>query len=209
MMAMISGSRVLRAAGKAGTLYRDDKLGDHWQDTPASLFQHLGGAQDRQEPVGVHALAQAVEEDGQVVVIVHGLDAGLPEDLVAGALVVHLDRQVPSVVVTSELGGRDGPFLVGPADGPGRLVDQPAGQGRGGAAAGAPHALVLVAARGKIVLVAGVVLVQLLLQGLVYELGGEVPEAAVRVLGGELVLPGLVALALHLRQDALQVVLHW
>lgn len=87
---------------------------------------------DGQEPVRVHFLPQAIEEDGEVMEVVQLAWLYRKLNSVHGALVVHLHGQVAPVVVPPELGG----------------LDLPLGIGAGLLPAGLPHDLPLVAVHG-------------------------------------------------------------
>jgi len=89
------------------TLDGNDQLGNHRQHLCAALFQHVKDTLHGQEAVRVLLLANALEEDGQVVVVVKLHDVDLPEDLVGGA-VLDGDGQVTTVIEASEFRGRDG-----------------------------------------------------------------------------------------------------
>jgi hypothetical protein len=113
-MAMISASLVLRAAmgvrGRMLTLDGDDELGDDRQHLGASLLEHVEHTLYCEEAVGVLLLTDALEEDGQVVVVVQLLDLHLPVDLVLGT-VLNCNGQVTSVVEPSELTSGDQSLL--------------------------------------------------------------------------------------------------
>mmetsp|Transcript_90316 Transcript_90316/g.255383 ORF Transcript_90316/g.255383 Transcript_90316/m.255383 type:complete len:217 (+) Transcript_90316:236-886(+) len=104
---------VLIAAAQRG-LDRNDQLRDDRQDFGAALIKQVVDALHRQKAVGVLLLAEAVEEEGEVVVVVQLLHVDLPGDLAARASVVDLQRHVPAVVETPEFGRRDGAPLGGP-----------------------------------------------------------------------------------------------
>ena len=81
-MAMISGSLVFRAATLVnnGTLTfdGDDQLGNHGQHLGSSLLKHVEYSLNSKESVWVLLLSDALEEDGQVVVVVKLLDFNFP-----------------------------------------------------------------------------------------------------------------------------------
>ena len=81
-------------------------MGDDGEDFGSALFEHVESALDRQESVGVVLLAEAFEEDGQIVVVVKLSDLHFPPDLVLGTV---LDGQghITAVVEVTELTGRD------------------------------------------------------------------------------------------------------
>ena len=89
------------------TLDGDDQLGNHRQHLCAALFKHVKDTLHGQEAVGVLLLADALKEDGQVVVVVKLHNVDLPEDLVGGA-VLNSNGQVTAVVEASEFRGRNG-----------------------------------------------------------------------------------------------------
>jgi hypothetical protein len=108
VMATISGSRVFRAATKLKltalelTFNRNDELGDDGENLGSALLEHVKDTLHGQEAVRVLLLADALEEDGQVVVVVELLDLNLPVDAELGA-VLDGDGEVSAVVETTEL----------------------------------------------------------------------------------------------------------
>mmetsp|Transcript_72987 Transcript_72987/g.176111 ORF Transcript_72987/g.176111 Transcript_72987/m.176111 type:complete len:245 (-) Transcript_72987:370-1104(-) len=97
-------------------LDRDDQLRDHGQDLGAAVLQHVAHALHREEAVGLLLLPQAVEEDGQVVVVVELLNIHLPSDAVVHPPVLDLDGEVAALVESPELGvGGVGALLEGAA----------------------------------------------------------------------------------------------
>lgn len=98
------------------TLDRDDQLRNHGEHLGATLLKHVEDALHREEAVGVLLLANALEEDGQVVVVVKLHDIDLPEDAVLLA-VLNRDGQVTAVVEATELAGHDGAGLDGTSTG--------------------------------------------------------------------------------------------
>jgi len=85
---------VLRAAAKkmgsvkrdALTLDRDDKLGDDGEDLGATLLEHVKDTLDGEESVGILLLTDALEEDGEVMMVVELHHVDLPVDFVLGAV---------------------------------------------------------------------------------------------------------------------------
>mmetsp|Transcript_136744 Transcript_136744/g.381121 ORF Transcript_136744/g.381121 Transcript_136744/m.381121 type:complete len:382 (+) Transcript_136744:54-1199(+) len=110
-----------------------DELWHNRQDLRSALFEHVVGPLNSQEAVRVLLFAEAIEEDGQVVVVVQLLDLHLPDDLAPHGTVEDLDRHVPAVVKAPELRFRDGAPCCGPCargrarrqrrDGPAVLLD--------------------------------------------------------------------------------------
>jgi len=84
----------------------NDELWNDREDLGTALFKHVERALDRQESVWILLLANALEEDGEVVMVVEGHDVDLPEDLVRGA-VLDGNGQVSSVVEATELRWRN------------------------------------------------------------------------------------------------------
>ena len=75
VMAMISPSLVFKAATQHYTAWLltldgDNELRDHGQHLGASLFQHIENALHCQKSVWVLLLTDALEKDGQVVMVV-------------------------------------------------------------------------------------------------------------------------------------------
>lgn len=98
------------------TLDGDDQLRDDWEHLSAALLEHVEDALDRQESVRVLLLADALKEDGEVVVVVELLDLDLPVDAVLGA-VLDGDGEVAAVVEAAELARGDGAVVEGTGDG--------------------------------------------------------------------------------------------
>eukprot|EP00634_Sargassococcus_sp_CCMP2135_P007357 CAMPEP_0198661768 /NCGR_PEP_ID=MMETSP1467-20131203/43853_1 /TAXON_ID=1462469 /ORGANISM="unid. sp., Strain CCMP2135" /LENGTH=333 /DNA_ID=CAMNT_0044398233 /DNA_START=311 /DNA_END=1308 /DNA_ORIENTATION=+ len=90
-------------AGVEGGFDGDDELGNDGQDLLPAAGHHVVDALLGEEGVGLLHFAEAVEEDGQVVVEVQLLDVDLPRDAVRHAAVVDLDGQVPALVEPAEL----------------------------------------------------------------------------------------------------------
>jgi len=100
------------------TLDRDDQLGDDREHLSSTLLKHVEDTLDREEAVGVLLLADALEEDGQVVMVVELLDLNLPVDTELRAM-LNGNGEVAAVIETTELGGRNGSVVEGA--GPGLL----------------------------------------------------------------------------------------
>ena len=94
-------------SGVEGGLDGDDQLGDDRQHLGASLVEHVEHALDGQESVGVDLLANALEENGEVVVVVQLLYVHFPVDFILRA-VLDGHWQVASVVEQAELADGDG-----------------------------------------------------------------------------------------------------
>jgi len=80
----------------------DDELRDDGQDLAAAVLEHVEGALDREEAVRLLLLAQAVAEDGEVVVVVELLNVHLPLNLIADARVLDRDGKVSALVEPTE-----------------------------------------------------------------------------------------------------------
>jgi hypothetical protein len=115
VMEIISTSRVFKATIEQRLLKQrsvkvtfdgDDQLRDDREHLSTALLKHVEDALDREEPVRVLLLTDALEEDGQVMVVVKLLDLYLPVDAVLGA-VLNGDGEISSVVEATEFGGRD------------------------------------------------------------------------------------------------------
>ena len=85
------------------TLDGDDELWDDWKDLGSTLFKHIEGSLHREESVWVLLLTDALEEDGEVMMVVKGHDVDLPEKLVGGT-VINGDWEITPVVETAEFG---------------------------------------------------------------------------------------------------------
>jgi hypothetical protein len=105
------------------TLDRDDQLGDDREHLSSTLLKHVEDTLNREEAVRVLLLADALEEDGQVVMVVELLDHNLPVDTELRAM-LNGNGEVAAVIETTELGGRNGSVVEGTGPGllSGRLV---------------------------------------------------------------------------------------
>mmetsp|Transcript_122732 Transcript_122732/g.382099 ORF Transcript_122732/g.382099 Transcript_122732/m.382099 type:complete len:275 (-) Transcript_122732:208-1032(-) len=90
-------------------LDRYNELRHHGQDLCTALLQHVVGPLHRKEAVRVLLLAEAVKENGQVVVVVELFNVHLPDDLAAYRAVEDLDGHVAAIVEAAKLGPGDGP----------------------------------------------------------------------------------------------------
>lgn len=88
------------------TLDWDDELGDDGKHLGSSLVEHIEDALHCEESVWVLLLSDALEEDGQVMVVVQLLDLNFPVDAVLRS-VLDGNWEISSVVEASELAGRD------------------------------------------------------------------------------------------------------
>lgn len=88
----------------------DDQLGNHGEHLRTSLLQHVEDSLHGQEPVWVLLLPDALEEDGQVVVVVQLLDFHFPVDFILGAM-LNSNWEISSIVESSEFTGRNGPSI--------------------------------------------------------------------------------------------------
>jgi hypothetical protein len=100
-MAIISGSRVLRAAKSRQsdlnfvtvnetmfelTFNWDDELGNHGKHLGSTLLEHVEDTLDREETVGILLFTDTFEEDRQVMMVVELHNVYLPEDSVLGSV---------------------------------------------------------------------------------------------------------------------------
>jgi len=106
-------------AGVQCSFDRNDQLWDNWEDLGSALLEHVEGALDGEETVRVRLLAEALEENGQVVVIVKLGYLNFPSNPVLRSM-LDRNRQVTSIVKIAELTGSDhtrlhstGHWLVG------------------------------------------------------------------------------------------------
>jgi len=100
----------------------DDELRDDREDLGAAVLQHVVDALAREELVRVRRLAQAVEEQGEVVVVVQLLNLHLPCDFVSLCVVLEGNGEVAALVELAEAGGGHGAGLEGASIGwPGHL----------------------------------------------------------------------------------------
>lgn len=93
------------------TFNGDDQLRNDWQYLVAALIEQIIDSQDGKTSVGINFFPSSVEEYGQIVVVVQRFRWYFPDQLGEWVLVVHSDGKVTSVVVSSELRGRDIPLL--------------------------------------------------------------------------------------------------
>lgn len=98
------------------TLDGDDELRNDGEDLGTTLLEHVEDALHCEETVWVLLLTDALEEDGQIMVVVQLLDLNLPIDTVLGTM-LNCDGEVASVVESTELRSRDVSFVEGTSDG--------------------------------------------------------------------------------------------
>lgn len=111
-MAIISGSRVFKAAAIGALIYRrwtltldwDNELWNDWKYLGSTLFEHIENSLYRQESVWVLLLSDSFEEDWQVVMVIELGHINFPLDLVLWAM-LNADWKISSVVETTELTG--------------------------------------------------------------------------------------------------------
>lgn len=84
-------------------LDRDDELRDDGEDLGTALREQIVGALTSEELVRLLLLADAVEEDREVVVVVELVEVDLPLDLSLGAVERHLQRQIAAIVEPTKL----------------------------------------------------------------------------------------------------------
>ena len=92
------------------TLDGNDELGNDGKNFGTTLLEHVENALHSEESVWVLLLTDALEEDGQVMVIVKLLNLNLPIDTILRA-VLNSDGEVTAVVESAELRGRDVSFV--------------------------------------------------------------------------------------------------
>ena len=83
------------------TLNWNYELGDDWQNFWATFLKHIESALNREETVRLLFFANALKENGQVVMVVQLHNVNFPEDPVLWT-VLNSDRQVTTIVETSE-----------------------------------------------------------------------------------------------------------
>ena len=86
-----------------GVLDRNDELGDDGKDLTTAVMEEVFDALDGKEAIGLLLLADAVEENGQVVLVIKLVDVYFPADDVFHALVVDGDREVAALIEVTEL----------------------------------------------------------------------------------------------------------
>ena len=83
------------------TLDWNNELRNNWKYLSTSLFEHIKDTLHCEEPVWVLLLSDALEEDGQVMMVVKLLNFNLPVDLVLRAM-LNGNWEIASVVESSE-----------------------------------------------------------------------------------------------------------
>ena len=86
------------AASVKRVLDRDYKLRYNRQDLAAAVFEHVVYALPRKELVRMRRLAEAVEEERQVVMVVQFFNLDLPRDTVALSVVIKRNREIATLV---------------------------------------------------------------------------------------------------------------
>ena len=94
------------------TLNWNNQLRNHGQHFGTTFLEHVENALDGQEAVGILFFSDSLKENGEIVVIVKLHHVDLPLDFVLGS-VLNGDRQVTSIVETSEFAGDNWSALGG------------------------------------------------------------------------------------------------
>jgi hypothetical protein len=81
-------------------------LGNDGKDLSTALFEHVEDTLNSEEAVGILLFADALEENGEVVMVVELHNINLPLDFVLGT-VLNGNGEVSTVVETTEFGGND------------------------------------------------------------------------------------------------------
>jgi hypothetical protein len=81
-------------------------LRDDGENLGTALLEHVKDTLDGEESIWVLLFADTLEENRQVMVIIKLLDLDLPVDTVLGT-VLNGNREITSIVETSEFGGRN------------------------------------------------------------------------------------------------------
>lgn len=90
----------------------DDQLGNNWEHLGTSLLEHVEYSLNSQESVWVLLFSDALEEDGQVVVVVELLDFDFPVDFILGTM-LNSNWEISSIVKSSEFTWGNGPSVEG------------------------------------------------------------------------------------------------
>lgn len=98
--------------GRRLTLDWDDELRDDWQNFWATFLKHVESALNREESVGLLFFADALKENGQIVMVVELHNVNFPKDPVLWSM-FNSDRQVATVVETSEFAAWNSSWLHG------------------------------------------------------------------------------------------------
>ena len=98
------------------TLDGDNKLGDDGENLSTTLLKHVEDTLDCEESVRILLLTDALEENGQIMMIVELLNLNLPVDAVLGTM-LDSNGKVTAVIETAELAGRDGSVVEGTSSG--------------------------------------------------------------------------------------------
>ena len=88
------------------TLDRDDELWDNWKNLGTSFFEQVESPLDGEESVWLLLFADALKEDGEVMMVVEGHDVNLPENLVRLSM-FNGNREISSVIEAAELRRRN------------------------------------------------------------------------------------------------------
>jgi len=101
-----SDSDDIAVTGVQGSLDGDDQLRNNGQNLSATVLQHIKHTLDGKETVGIHFLANTLEEDRQVVMIIELLNLDLPLNLVLGTM-LNSNWKISTVVEETELADGD------------------------------------------------------------------------------------------------------
>ncbi len=81
----------------------DNKLRDDRKYLVRSGLHHVVNSLGCEEAVGLLDLAEAIKEDGEVMVEVKLFDSYLPSDTVVNSSMVNLDREISTLIESAEL----------------------------------------------------------------------------------------------------------
>ena len=101
-------SNDVRVSGVEGSLDRDDELRDNTQHLSSALLEDVKCALHCQEPVWVLLLPKPFKEYWKIMMKIEVCDVDLPSNPVTRARMLNDDREISSLVVSSEF--RDGDY---------------------------------------------------------------------------------------------------
>ena len=90
-----------------GTFDGDDELRNDWENFVSSFVEEIIGSKNCEWTVRIKFFSGSIKENGKIVMIVQRLDWNFPVEFRLWILVIDSDREISSVVVPSELWGRD------------------------------------------------------------------------------------------------------
>jgi len=87
-------------------------LWDNGNDFSTTFVEKLVGAHNGEEAIRVHFLSESIEEDGEIMEVIELSGFDRKRDSVDRAFVVNFDRQIASVIISSEFSWLDFPLGI-------------------------------------------------------------------------------------------------